>query len=98
MADGTITFVTDLDNKQLERALSKTKKEIADLTLKIFDTKAKKSLLLEQVEKLNSELDSARIKQDELNSRKFAPISDSQREELIAHAPCQESICKKIGR
>lgn len=96
MADGTITFVTDLDNKQLERALSKTKKEIADLTLKIFDTKTKKSLLLEQVEKLNSELDNARIKQDELNSRKFAPVSDSQREELIAQAELIEKITKNI--
>lgn len=64
--DGRIVFYTGLDNSELEKKLQQTKKEIAGLTDKVFDQKAKKNLLLEQMEQLNQELETAKASYHEL--------------------------------
>lgn len=60
MADGSIVFSTDLDNKGLERELRKTMKEIEKLDKTVSDQEAKKSPLVEQAQELEKKIQSAR--------------------------------------
>lgn len=68
MADGSITFSTDLDNKELERKLQGLNKKIERLENKIYSAGQEKSPLLEQAQQLGAELDAAKAKLEEMRS------------------------------
>lgn len=60
MPDGKIVFSTELDNKNLERDLKKTQKEIAKQEQIISDQEAKKSPLVAQAQELEQKIRTAR--------------------------------------
>lgn len=58
--DGSITFSTSLDNKQLEKDLAKINREIEKSEKTIYEKEAKKSPLVEQAEDLQRKISEAR--------------------------------------
>lgn len=60
MADGTIIFNTALDNKELEKQLAKTRKEIAKLEQSVYVQRGKKSPLVQQAQELEQKTKAAR--------------------------------------
>ena len=70
MADGTITFATDLDNAQLEKKLAKTTASIENLEQKIENWKNQKIPLVEQSAKIAANLDAAKAKLAEMQANK----------------------------
>lgn len=60
MADGSITFSTKLDNKDLEKDLAKVKKEIQKTEETISSQEAKKSPLVKQAAELEQKMKAAR--------------------------------------
>ena len=61
MPDGSIVFSTELDNKELNRQLQKSKKEIEKLGQTIEEQEAKKSPLVQQAQELERRVKSARF-------------------------------------
>jgi len=61
MPDGSIVFSTELDNKELNRQLQKSKKEIEKLGQTIEEQEAKKSPLVQQAQELERRVKSARL-------------------------------------
>ena len=62
MSDGTITFRTDLDNKQLERKLAKETKKIEKTERYIRSNQKNKNMWSEQAKSLGVKLDEAKSK------------------------------------
>ena len=60
MADGTISFNTSLDNSQLEKALTATKKKIQSLNETIYKNEQQKLPLINQSKELAAALDTAK--------------------------------------
>lgn len=58
--DGSITFSTSLDNRQLEKDLAKINREIEESEKAIYEKEAKKSPLVEQAEELQVKIKEAR--------------------------------------
>lgn len=68
MADGTITFNTALDNKQLEKDLQNTLKKINSLEKSIASMGSNKNALAEQAKRMGVELDAAKAKLYEMQN------------------------------
>lgn len=68
MADGTITFSTALDNKQLEKELQNTLKKINSLEKSIAEMGSGRSTLAEQAKEMGAQLDAAKQKLYEMQS------------------------------
>ena len=62
MADGSITYSTKLDNKELERQLAKETKHIEQLENKLLKNNNKRMPIAENVEELGVKLDAAKEK------------------------------------
>ena len=62
MADGTITFSTALDNKQLEKELQSTLKKINSLEKSIAEMGSGRNALAEQANQMGAQLDAAKRK------------------------------------
>lgn len=60
MSDGRVVFSTELDNKNLEKELTKTKKEIAKIEETISSGEAKKGPLVQQAEAISQKMKEAR--------------------------------------
>ena len=71
-------FSTELDNKELEKQLSQTKKKIASLEESISQKKSERSPLAEQAKKLSAELDTAKGKLYEMQSASKGLFSSEQ--------------------
>lgn len=68
MADGTITFSTALDNKQLERELQSALKKISSLEKSIAQMSSGRNALAEQAKEMGVQLDAAKQKLYEMQS------------------------------
>lgn len=68
MADGTITFSTALDNKQLEKDLQSTLKKINSLEKGIAEMGSGRNALAEQAKEMGAQLDAAKQKLYEMQS------------------------------
>ncbi len=68
MADGTITFSTALDNKQLEKELQSTLKKINSLEKSIAEMGSGRNALAEQAKEMGAQLDAAKQKLYEMQS------------------------------
>ena len=60
MTDGTITFSTALDNKQLEKELQSTLKKINSLEKSISEMGSGRNALAEQAKEMGAQLDAAK--------------------------------------
>ena len=70
MADGSITFSTDLDNKQLEKELNSLTTKIINEQRKITKYQREKSPLVEQSRQIAANLDYARAKLIQMQQNK----------------------------
>ena len=77
-ADGSISFITTLDNTQLEKDLSKTNKKILELEKNIHFANAMKIPLSEQADELVGMLDAAKAKLYEMQSAEKNTFSDKE--------------------
>ena len=68
MTDGTITFSTALDNKQLEKELQNTLKKINSLEKSIAEMGGGRNALAEQAKEMGAQLDAAKQKLYEMQS------------------------------
>ncbi len=68
MADGSITFSTNLDNSQLEKQLQSLKKKITSIEDKISQKQAERSPLAEQSKQLAATLDAAKARLEYMKS------------------------------
>lgn len=68
MADGTITFSTALDNKQLEKELQSTLKKINSLEKSISEMGSGRNAMAEQAKEMGAQLDAAKQKLYEMQS------------------------------
>ena len=68
MADGTITFSTALDNKQLEKELQSTLKKINSIEKSISEMGSGRNALAEQAKEMGAQLDAAKQKLYEMQS------------------------------
>ena len=100
MNDGSITFSTALDNKELERQLRAANKKIAALSQKISRDQKKKIPLVKQSEKLSTQLDIAKAKLEEMkNAQKGAFSKDdisAQKETVAALQSEWDSVQKQV--
>ena len=78
MSDGTITFRTDLDNKQLERKLAKETKKIEKTERYIRSNQKNKNMWSEQAKSLGVKLDEAKSKLHEMQSAADGVFSNYQ--------------------
>lgn len=65
---GQSVFSTELDNKELNRQLQKSKKEIEKLGQTIEEQEAKKSPLVQQAQELERRVKSARLEAQKYRS------------------------------
>ena len=72
MPDGSITFETDLDNKEVEKKIKQTEQDIRQTEKRIERYKEAKLPLTEAAKELGAELDEAKRKLDELQSKQKA--------------------------
>jgi len=86
MVDGTITFSTDLDNKELEKKLQSTQKRVERLEDSIAQKKAERFPLAENAKQLGAELDAAKMKLYEMQTATdsaFSPDKISDQQEIV---------------
>lgn len=69
MADGTITFSTELDNSQLEADLKKAEKDVDNLKKKLERKEHDRSVIAEQMRQAQEEIDGASEKVVDLMAR-----------------------------
>ena len=84
MADGSITFSTELDNKQLEKQLQALTKKIGAIEDKIAQKHAAKMPLVKQSAELAANLDAAKAKLDYMRSGKEFFTAASIQEQAAA--------------
>lgn len=90
MTDGSITFTTALDNKQLEKELMKTKKEIEKLELSTADHEKKKSPLVQQAQELEQKMKEARAEVLKYRADWAAGVAGADKNQSSAIARTQE--------
>lgn len=78
MADGNITFSTVLDNKELERELSRLSKKIESIERDISGKQTEKSKWLQSAQELGAKLDSAKAKLYEMQTASKGAFSADQ--------------------
>lgn len=72
MADGSITFSTELDNSGIQKDLNAAKREIEKATKSLQDSKNAKLPLVKQAEELGAALDEAKAKLYDLQKQQSA--------------------------
>lgn len=102
MADGSITFSTELDNDALEKELQSVKKKIASLEDSIGQKNAERLPLLEQSKQLGAELDIAKAKLYEMQNASSGAFSteqiNEQQESVKALQTQWNSVQSKVER
>ena len=78
MNDGTITFSTELDNRELEKQLQQITKKINSLHQKIYQKQKEKMPLIEQAKMLGVELDAAKAKLFEMQNAPAGAFGKNQ--------------------
>lgn len=78
MNDGSITFSTELDNKELEQQLAHLKKKILSVEDKISQMQAERMPLVDQSRQLGAELDAANAKLHEMQGAAAGAFSSEQ--------------------
>ena len=96
MADGTITFSTDLDNKELEKKLQSTQKRVERLEDSIAQKKAERLPLVDQAKQLQNELDASITKLYRMESAADGVFSPDQISEQRAQMKTLESEWKSV--
>lgn len=98
MADGSITFSTDLDNVQLEKQLQSLKKKISSIEGQISQKQAEKMPLVKQSAELAANLDAAKSRLEYMQSGKeFFPAASVQ-EQAAAVKSIESDWNKAQGR
>lgn len=90
MADGSIVFSTQLDNKDLEKQLAKTRKEIAKLQQSVYDKENKKSPLVQQAQELEEKMKAARAEVKKYGAQWQAGTTGSDKSQSEAIAKLQQ--------
>lgn len=101
MADGSITFSTDLDNAQLEKQLQSLKKKISSIEGQISQKQAEKMPLVKQSAELAANLDAAKSRLEYMQSGKeFFKGSkiDEQVEKVNGIQKEYEKVQKQVER
>lgn len=96
MPDGSITFSTALDNKELEKQLSSLTKKITTLENKIGQKQAIKLPLVEQSKQLSVQLDAASAKLYEMQSASKGAFSSEQIKEQKLHVSGLQSEWNRV--
>lgn len=98
MADGSITFSTDLDNAQLEKQLQSLKKKVSSIEGQISQKQAEKMPLVKQSAELAANLDAAKSRLEYMQSGKeFFPAASVQ-EQAAAVKSIESDWNKAQGR
>ena len=84
MSDGSITFSTELDNKDLERELSKLKKEIRSLETDVSKNSNARSPLIEQAEQIEKSMAEARAEAERYRLEWMSGMAGADRGEIAA--------------
>ena len=90
MQDGSITISTKLDNADLERELSKMKKQIEKLEQSTSAQEAKKAPLVQQAQELEVRMREARAEVDRYRSAWAAGVSGADKEQSEAISKTQQ--------
>lgn len=90
MSDGSITISTKLDNADLERELSKIKKQIEKLERSTSAQEAKKAPLVQQAQELEVRMREARAEVDRYRSAWAAGVSGADKEQSEAILKTQQ--------
>ena len=90
MADGSIVFSTDLDNKELNRQLQKSKKEIEKLGQTIEEQEAKKSPLVQQAQELERRVKSARLEAQKYAAQWESGVAGADKSQSEAISTAQQ--------
>lgn len=90
MQDGSITISTKLDNADLERELSKMKKQIEKLERSTSAQEAKKAPLVQQAQELEVRMREARAEVDRYRSAWAAGVSGADKEQSEAILKTQQ--------
>lgn len=99
MADGTITFSTDLDNKELEKKLQSTQKRIERHEDSIAQKKAEQLPIVKQAEQLEISLENSKKKLEYMQSGKefFTPNQVNNQAEKVKEVQKEyETVQKKV--
>lgn len=98
MADGSITFSTELDNKKLEQQLQKARKEIEKLEESASAQEAKKSPLVQQAHELEESMRAAREEVRRYGSEWAAGVAgaDKNQSEAVIQAQQLEAQHAKV--
>ncbi len=97
MQDGSITFNTALDNKELERELTGLKKKIQSISDKIFLNQQQKLPLLHQSEELAIKLDEAKAKLYEMQTAPKQTVNSSAVKEQSEYVRGLQSEYDKVN-
>ena len=90
MPDGSIVFSTELDNKKAQQELNSLSKKIDTLNRKIYQNQNEKLPLVEQSERLATELDSAKEKLEQMkNTAGFSSDAISEQKETVKSLQAQ---------
>ena len=102
--DGSITFSTSLDNRQLEKDLAKINREIEESEKAIYEKEAKKSPLVEQAEELQVKIKEARAEVERYAKEWADGITGADQNQSAANLKLQdaqheyEKIIEKIDK
>lgn len=90
MEDASIVFITELDNKKLQKQLQKLKSDIGKLENSISGQEAKKSLWVKQAEELRQNLKAARAEAKRYEEAWRAGKSGADKDQAAAIARVQQ--------
>ena len=90
MPDGSIVFSTELDNKELNRQLQKSKKEIEKLGQTIEEQEAKKSPLVQQAQELERRVKSARLEAQKYAAQWESGVAGADKSQSEAISTAQQ--------
>lgn len=96
-ADGSVVIATDLDNKTLEKKLSKLTKDIEKLEGTISDSEAKKSPLVQKAEALQAKIRAARAEASQFHKEWVAGVAGADQKESGALARAQQLEAEHAG-
>lgn len=98
MEVGSIAFSTALDNNELEKQLTRTKREIAKLEQIVYEQKGKKSPLVQQAQELQQKMKAARAEVQRYGDvwRSGVPGADKDQSEAAFQVRQLEAQYRKV--
>lgn len=96
-ADGSVVIATDLDNKTLEKKLSKLTKDIEKLEGSISDSEAKKSPLVQQAEALRARIKAARAEAAQYQKEWMSGVAGADQKQSQAITRAQQLEAEHAG-